>query len=115
MFQKIFPSVFFLLFFVVSIQAQKIGNKKYINEVHKVYSDKLQLNKIQHKKFKEVLKKFNPIIAELIDKKSSDGEINKLLKIIDLEIYKFLDPKQFKRYKKLKKKLEPQKEYRIDL
>ena len=64
MFQKIFPSVFFLLFFVVSIQAQKIGNKKYINEVHKVYSDKLQLNKIQHKKFKEVLKKFNPIIND---------------------------------------------------
>lgn len=111
--RKLFTPIAFLFLFSLSIHAQEIDSRKHINQVHKTYTEKLQLNKDQISKFRGVLKKHNSILKELIDQKSDKKEINKQLKLMDLDVYKILDSRQFSLYKKVKLELEPFKRYQF--
>ncbi len=103
----------FLIFFCVNNNyAQEIDSKKHINKIHKVYEQKLILNKKQSKKIKEILWKYNPKIKDLIDDEATKIEINQLTKVETLEIYNILSREQFTEYKKLKKDIEEYKRYR---
>ena len=103
---KKFATILFLLFFSFSIQGQEVDSRKYINKVHKKYVSKLKLDSNQSKEFKTILKKYNPIIKDLIDKKSSKKKINSQIKLMDLAVYKLVNKEQFTEYKKIKLKLE---------
>ena len=103
----------FLIFFCVNNNyAQEIDSKKHINKIHKIYEQKLILNKKQSKKIKEILWKYNSKIKDLIDSEATKIEINQLTKVETLEIYNILSRKQFTEYKKLKKDIEEYKRYR---
>jgi|SaaInlStandDraft_1057018.scaffolds.fasta_scaffold77775_1 hypothetical protein len=107
--------IFFLMllfFFVKSNYSQEINSKKHINKIHKVYEQKLILNKKQSKKIKEILWKYNSKIKDLIDSEATKIKINQLTKEETLEIYNILSREQFTEYKKLKKDIEEYKRYR---
>lgn len=106
--------LFVILFFSLlgSNYGQNINSEKKINTVLKKYQKELNLNKEQFKKFKIILLKYNPKITKLINSKASSFEINKLVKLESLEIFKILSREQFTGYKKLKKVLETNKRYR---
>jgi len=104
--------MFFLFFFVNNNKAQEINSRKHINKIHKIYEQKLILNKKQSKKIKEILWKYNFKIKDLIDSEATKIEINQLTKVETLEIYNILSRKQFTEYKKLKKDIEEYKRYR---
>lgn len=106
-------TIIFLLFFSFSIQGQEVDSRKHINKVHKEYVSKLKLDSNQSKEFKSILKKYNPIIKDLIDKKSSKQEINNQIKLLDLAVYKLVNKEQFAEYKKIKLKLESFKKYQF--
>ena len=110
--KKLMFFLMLLFFFVKSNYSQEIDSKKHINKIHKVYEQKLILNKIQSKKIKEIFLKYNSKIKDLIDRKATKIEINQLTKLETLEIYNILSRKQFTEYKKLKKDIEEYKRYR---
>ncbi|MEQ6122608.1 hypothetical protein AAON49_00215 [Pseudotenacibaculum sp. MALMAid0570] len=105
-------SLFFCLFVWTSIYAQEIDDKKYINKIHKEYVEKLGLNNNQTKGFKSILKKHNAILKTLLEQKKDTREINKQIKLLDLEVYKILTREQFSEYKRIKLQLEDYKKYR---
>lgn len=113
MIRKLLTPVAFLLLFSLSSYAQEIDSRKYINKVHKNYIEKLELTESQSKKFKSILKKFNPILKELLEQKSNKVEINKQIKLMDLEVYGILNQKQFSDYKRVKLELESYKKYQF--
>ena len=106
--------LFVVLFFCLlgSNYGQNINPEKKINTLLKKYQKELNLNKKQSKKLKIILLKYNPKITKLTNSKASSFEINKLVKLESLEIYKILSREQFTEYKKLKKVLERNKRYR---
>mgnify|MGYP001567383252 FL=1 len=112
MIKKLILFMFFLFFFVNNNKAQEIDSRKHINKIHKIYEQKLILNKKQSKKIKEILWKYNSKIKDLIDSEATKIEINQLTKVETLEIYNILSRKQFTEYKKLKKDIEEYKRYR---
>jgi len=114
MIQKFFITTIALLFISLGISAQKIDSKKYINRVHKEYVEKLQLNQDQNKKLKDILKEYNPKIQQLIKKKRSNTEINRMIKLSIGEIYGILKPEQVKKFNQIRKDVEPLKKYRFD-
>ena len=101
-----------LVFFAKSNYSQEIDSRKHINKIHKVYEQKLVLNKKQSKEIKEILWKYNSKIKDLIDVEATKTEINQLTKEETLEIYNILSRKQFTEYKKLRKDIEEYKRYR---
>ena len=105
--------LFFILFlcFQGSNYAQNIHPKKKIITLLKEYQKELNLSKEQSKKIKTILLTYNPEITKLINSKASSFEINKLVKLESLEIFKILSREQFTKYKKLKKVLETNKRY----
>jgi polyhydroxyalkanoate synthesis regulator phasin len=111
---KLKSLLFIALFLSLNIYSQEIDSKKFINKIHKEYVEKLELNTKQSTDFKKVLKKYNSEIKKLIAKKSKTSEINKMIKLNDLAIYKILTRVQFAQYKTLKSKLEPLKKYRFE-
>ncbi len=111
---KLIPSIFIALFLSFNLYSQEMDSRKFINKVHKQYVEKLSLTKEQSIDFKKALKKYNPEIKKLVAKKSNTTEINKMIKLNDLAIYKILTQKQFAKYKELKSKLEPLKKYRFE-
>ena len=112
MIRKLLTPIALVLLFTLSIHAQEIDSKKHINKVLKTYTEKLQLTQEQAKTFKEILKKHNPILKDLIDQKSEDTAINKQLKLMDIEVYKVLTKEQLKDYPKVRLELESFKRYR---
>jgi len=114
MIRRLLISTLVLFLFSLSAQSQEVDSRKYINKAHKAYQEQLQLDEDQSKSFKIVLQKFNPVLKKLTDQKSNNKEFNKQLKLMDLEVYKILNPKQFSEYKKVKRQLEPFKQYRFD-
>lgn len=113
MMRKLLTPIAFLLLFSLGLHAQEIDSRKYINQIHKDYTEKLQLDASQSKKFKAVLKKHNPILKELLDKKSDKTQINKQIKLMDLEVFNILNKKQFADYKRIKPELESFKKYQF--
>ena len=99
-------------FFTKDNYGQENNSKKHINKIHKVYKQKLILNKKQSKKIKEILWKYNSKIKDLIDSEATKIKINQLTKEETLEIYNILSREQFTEYKKLKKDIEEYKRYR---
>ena len=112
MYKKFSLLIFLLFFFTKNNYGQEIDSKKHINQIHKTYKKELSLNKEQSKKIKQILLQYNPEIKKLIDTKATRVEINKLVKLESLEIFKTLSREQFTEYKKLKKVLETNKRYR---
>ena len=112
MIKKLILFMFFLFFFVNNNKAQEINSRKHINKIHKIYEQKLILNKKQSKKIKEILWKYNSKIKDLIDSEATKIKINQLTKEETLEIYNILSREQFTEYKKLKKDIEEYKRYR---
>lgn len=110
---KRFLPFLLLLLFSFFAHSQEFDNKKHINKVHKEYVNKLKLDATQSKKFKTILKKYNPILKDLFDKKSSKNEVNSQIKLMDLEVYKLLSKEQFSKYKKVKLELESFKKYKF--
>ena len=106
--------LFFVFFLCLqgSNYAQSTYHKKKITTVLKKYQKELNLSKEQSKKIKTILLTYNPKITKLINSKASSFEINKLVKLESLEIFKILSREQFTGYKKLKKVLETNKRYR---
>ena len=106
--------LFVILFFSLlgSNYGQNINSEKKINTVLKKYQKELNLSKEQSKKIKTILLTYNPEITKLINSKASSFEINKLVKLESLEIFKILSREQYTNYKKLKKVLETNKRYR---
>ncbi|MBL4605593.1 MAG: hypothetical protein JKY02_08035 [Flavobacteriaceae bacterium] len=109
---RFIASLIFLLFFSLTLQAQKFDTKKYINSIHKKYEVALQLDKKQSKAFKRVLKTYNPEIKKLLSEKVTSREFNKKVKLHDLEVYRILTAEQFAIYKKIKIVLEEYKKYK---
>ncbi len=114
MIRKLLTSTIVLLLLSLSVQSQEVDSRKHINKSLKAYTEQLQLNDAQKKSFKIVLQKFNPILKKLIDQKSDNKEFNKQVKLMDLEIHKILNSRQFSEYKKVKLQLESFKKYRFD-
>jgi septal ring factor EnvC (AmiA/AmiB activator) len=113
MYQKfLVPFVFFLLV-STAVSAQKIDRKKYINKAHKAYVEKLQLNEDQSKKMKDNLNDYNPKIQDLINKKSSHHQINRMIKTSIRDIYQILTPEQITLFNKIRLEIEPLKKYRL--
>jgi predicted XRE-type DNA-binding protein len=106
--------LFFVFFLCLqgSNYAQSTYPKKNITTVLKKYQKELNLSKEQSKKIKTILLTYNPEITKLINSKASSFEINKLVKLESLEIFKILSREQYTNYKKLKKVLETNKRYR---
>jgi len=106
-----------LLFIIPTLFSQEISRKKELIEIVNSYTKELQLNTSQKRKFKKVIFKydsqFQNFLKENIDNDNNKYHFNKLLKEEVLEIYDFLTKKQFSKYKKLKKLLEPKKTYQI--
>ena len=110
---KLYSTLLILLFISLNVYSQKMDSKRFINKIHKEYVEKLELNDKQSTAFKNILKKYNPEIKKLIDKKSKNTEINRMIKLSNSEIHQILTPIQLTKYNELKLKLEPLKKYRF--
>ena len=103
--KKLLLLVFF--FSVLNAFSQQIKPHK---ETCADYISILKLNEKQSEQFDKIYFTYK---EKLIKSSRDNSEFNKNNKLRDLEIYEILTPEQFKKYKEIKLKLEPNNVYRF--
>lgn len=110
--KKMFFMILLIVFSGINTLSAQDNDKKTIAEVTKSYTKELNLSKAQARKFKKVLKSYSTAF-NTSKVKNDDKGFNEVLKEETLEIYKLLTKEQFKKYKAIKARIEPNKVFRI--
>ena len=94
---------------------KKYSESYHINNILQQYSKKLELKANQFQFFKRTLIECNNELSKFESPltKEDKSKINKVVKEEFIKIYNLLDVEQQKKYKKIKKEIEPYKNFKI--
>lgn len=92
------------------VYGQDYSSEKSIKKINRTYTKKLDLSSKQSQEFVQILLKYNP---QLKDAEGDKNLFNKILKNLDLEVYKLLSLPNFEKYKSTKVIIEPYKRYKL--
>lgn len=104
------------ILFIGNSYSQEFPDKHELKNINKEYLQILKLSSQKSKEFKKILTRYNNQFLLLLNNDithSNAKEFNKLLKKLDLEIYKLLSPSDFETYKITKNLIEPYKRYKL--
>ena len=99
-----------IAFLAISLNVFAQNKANDLKTITKLYATELELDKTQSKQFKSILSKYN---EELHNKNIDTRTFNAKLKLQSLEIYNILSKEQFKTYKELRSKYQPELSYKF--
>ena len=111
-----FKNCLYIIIFLLAgnIFSQNFPSDKELNKINKRYIKEINLSKETSKKFKEILFLYNKKLVNLDSTtKNYNNEVNKIVKLFDLEVFKLLSKSDFEKFKKIKIIIEPHKKYRL--
>ncbi|TYP98128.1 hypothetical protein C7447_103298 [Tenacibaculum adriaticum] len=118
MLKKVLLIILFILS-IKSIKAQesykKYSEPNHIKNILINYSKQLELTKNQHQNFEKIILVSNKELSIFETPLTKEGEskFNKIVKEEFIKIYNLLNKEQLNKYKRLKKEIEPYKNYKI--
>ena len=102
--------IVFVLLISNMVYSQDYSGKKYIKQINKEYSQKLQLTANESKEFEQILLKYN---HQLKDAEQDKNFFNKILKEQTIAIFNLVSEEQYTYYKKIVLELEPYKKFKF--
>jgi len=92
------------------VYCQDYSDKKYIEQINKEYTQKLQLTADESNEFEKILLKYN---QQLKDAEQDKKLFNKILKEQTIAVFNLVSKEQYTHYKKLTLELEPYKKFKF--